>query len=103
MSGKFTVPAKNKVTIKSLDYDREDRELEIDFASKVLYKSAKVTVKDSAGKSYTVKILKKKKDSIEVRVSGLKRKKSYTVKVSGVRTNTSGSSYTSVSKTFTVK
>ena len=103
VSGKFTVPAKNKVTIKSLDYDREDRELEIDFASKVLYKSAKVTVKDSAGKSYTVKILKKKKDSIEVRVSGLKRKKSYTVKVSGVRTNTSGSSYTSVSKTFTVK
>ena len=48
VSGKFTVPAKNKVTIKSLDYDREDRELEIDFASKVLYKSAKVTVKDSA-------------------------------------------------------
>lgn len=100
VTGKFTVPAKNKVSIKSVDYDREDRELEIEFAGKVQYKSTKVTVKDSAGKSYTVKILEKEKDSIEVRVKGLKVGNRYTVTVSGVRSGSSGS-YTSVSKTFT--
>ena len=55
VSGKFSVPAKNKVSIKSIDYDHDDRELEVEFARKVQYKSTKVSVKDSTGKSYSVK------------------------------------------------
>lgn len=100
VSGKFSVPAKNKVSIKSIDYDHDDRELEVEFARKVQYKSTKVSVKDSTGKSYSVKILEKDSDSLELRVKGLKLGKRYTVKVSGVRSGGSGS-YTSASRTFT--
>lgn len=100
VSGKFSVPAKNKVSIKSIDYDHDDRELEVEFAQKVQYKSTKVSVKDSTGKSYSVKILEKDSDSLELRVKGLKLGKRYTVKVSGVRSGGSGS-YTSASRTFT--
>ena len=60
-------------------------------------------VKDSAGKSYTAKILEKDSDEMEVRVSGLKKGTKYTVKVSGVRLKSAGGSYGSVSKSITVK
>ena len=61
------------------------------------YSSAKVTVKDSSGKSYTAKILEKENDGMEVRVSGLQKGNKYTVKISGVRLTSLGGSYASVS------
>lgn len=103
VTGKFSVPAVKKLGIKSLDYDRGDKELEIDFSGNVQYKSAKVTVKDSSGKSYTAKITEKDSDSLEVQVKGLKKGSKYTVKVSGVRLKSSGGSYSSVSGTLTVR
>ena len=99
VSGYFETPAAKKVSIRSLDYDREDRELEIEFNCKVQYKSLKVEVQDEDGKSYSVKIREKDNDSVEVRISGLKKGVKYGVRVSGVRSEGSGS-YTYVSKTF---
>lgn len=103
VSGSFKVPAAKKLSIKELEYDRGDKEMEIEFSGKVEYSSAKVTVKDSSGKSYTAKIIEKENDGMEVRVSGLKKGSKYTVKVSGVRLKSAGGSYSSVSKSITVK
>lgn len=99
VSGKFSVPAAQVLSIKKVEYDFDDRELEIDFNGRVQYKSVKVVVKDSTGKTYTTRILEKDKDSIEARVRGLKWGETYTVTVSGVRASGAGS-YESVSKTF---
>ena len=88
--------------ISKTEYEGSGR-VEVDFKKDVQYKSAKVTVKDSAGKSYTAKILEKDSDEMEVRVSGLKKGTKYTVKVSGVRLKSAGGSYGSVSKSITVK
>ena len=100
VKGTFKVPAAKTVSIKDLDYDRGDKELEIEFNRKVQYKSLKVTVKDSSGNKYTTKIREKENDGLEVYVKGLKKGKKYTVTVSKVRPSGSGS-YKSVSKTFT--
>ena len=102
VSGTFKVPEAKKVSIKELDFDYGDKELEIEFSGKVQYKNLKVKVKDSKGKSYTVKLREKDSDSLEVRVSGLKKNKKYTVTVSGVRPKGSGS-YGSVSSSFTAR
>ena len=74
----------------------------MDFNRKVQYKSLKVTVKDSKGKSYTTKLREKDNDSLEIYVKGLKYGSKYTITVSGVRPSGSGS-YGKVSKTFTAK
>ena len=99
VSGSFKTPSAKKVSIRSLDYDREDRELEIEFNCDVQYKSLKVEVQDANGKSYSVKIRDKDEDSVEVRISGLKKGTKYGVRVSGVRAE-GADSYTYVSKTF---
>ena len=109
VSGTFKTPGSSsgstakKLSIKSLDYDAGDRELEIEFSAKVQYDNLRVRVTDSTGtKSYTVRILEKDNDSIDIRVSGLRSGQKYTVKVAGVRAGSSGS-YGGVSKSFTVR
>lgn len=97
LSGTFKTPQK-KLAIKKAEYDREDKELEIDFSTKVQYKNLKVTVKDSAGKACKVTVAEKDNDSIELRAT-LKKGAKYTVTVSGVRISGSGN-YVSLSKTF---
>lgn len=98
-----TIPAlAASASIKKTEYEGSGK-VEVDFKKDVQYKSAKVTVKDSAGKSYTAKITEKDSDEMEVRVSGLKKGTKYTVKVSGVRLKSAGGNYGSVSKSITVK
>lgn len=58
VSGKFSVPSAKPTTplaVKRAVYDAGDRELDLDFNQKVSYKNLKVKVKDSAGKSYSVR------------------------------------------------
>jgi len=105
VSGSFKAPAASsgqRVSIKELDYDHDDNELEIEFNTKVQYKNLSVKVTDASGKSYSVSIREKDNDSVEARVSGLKKGAKYTVKVSGVRGDSSGS-YSSASKSFTAR
>lgn len=102
VSGSFKTPAAKKLSIKELDFDYGDKELEIEFSGKVQYKSLKVKVTDANGKSYTVKLRDKDSDSVEVRVSGLSKNKKYTVTVSGVRLKNTGS-YGSVGGSFTAR
>lgn len=83
--GSFRVPGEGEVAIKKIDYDREERELEIEFAAKVEYADLQVSVEDANGKSYDAKVREKDRDSVELRVSGLDRGVEYSVTVSGVR------------------
>lgn len=100
VSSSYSVAAKKKkLYIKDVDFDREDRELEVEFNRRVQFKKPKVVVRNAKGKALKVKILEKDRDGIEVRVKGMKSGKRYTVKVSGVRAYKSGK-YTTVSKKF---
>lgn len=66
--------------------------VEVDFTTEnARYKSARVVVKDAAGKKLTAKIIEKDNDSITFKVSGLKTDSKYTFTISGVRAGKSGS------------
>lgn len=81
--------------IREVDYDADDRELDIEFAGKVSYDAnCTVTVTDAAGKQYNCTIIEKDRDSIEVWADGLTRGKTYTVTVSGVIAADSGAAET---------
>ena len=98
VSGSFKTPSDDP-TIKKVKYDKTDKELEIDFATKVQFKGLKVTVKNASGKALKVSKIEKGDDDLEMKVSGMKKGKKYTVTVSGVRVKGVGS-YVSVKKTF---
>ena len=87
-------------SIKRTEYEGSGY-VEVDFKMDVQYKSAKVTVKDSDGKSYTAKISDKDEDDMTFKVSGIKDGKTYKYTISGVRSGGSGS-YDKVSGSFKV-
>lgn len=98
VSGSVKTPSSSKVLIKKTSYKGSSK-VEVDFAHKVSYKNAKVTVKDSGGKSYSASVTSKKSDELKFKVSGIKAGKTYTFKISGIK-NRSANSYTSVSGKF---
>ena len=100
VSGSFKTPSYADVEINYVKYDREDKEIEVDFATKVQYKNLKVTVKDSSGKKVTVKWIDKDDDDLSIKVSGIKSGKKYAVQISGVSVK-GKSNYQTVSKAFT--
>lgn len=81
----FYASSLRSTMIRSVDYDAEDRELDIEFAVDVTYDTPSVTVIDANGTLYETKILERDNDSLEVRVKGLSRGSAYTVSVSGVK------------------
>lgn len=103
VTGSFKTPSASdasNVTIKKVAYDREDKEIDVDFSTKVQYKSLKVTVVDASGKKMTVKLIDKDDDDLSVRVSGIKAGKKYAIQISGVSVKGKGN-YQTVTKTFT--
>lgn len=104
VTGSFKTPAAQgsaDVQIKKVKYDRDDKEIEVDFSTKVQYKSLKITVENSSGKKMTVKRIDKDDDDLSFKVSGMKSG-TYTIKISGVSVK-GASNYQTVSKTLTVK
>lgn len=100
VKGSFRTPS-DAPEIQNVEYDADDRELEIEFATPVQFRKPKVVVKNADGRKLAVSNLKKGRDDIEVRVKGLKPNATYTVTVSGVRVKGVGT-YTKVTKTFTI-
>lgn len=92
VSGKVRIPGSNKVVIKDIEYDREDREVEFEFKGKVAWKSPTVKITDSNGKNYVRYIIDKDNNSIEVKVNKLVYGKSYNYKITGVK-NKEGTKY----------
>ena len=74
--------------------------IDVDFKKDVQYKNVRVKVKDSSGKSCTVKIVDKDEDDISFYVKNLLPGKKYTYTISGVRAGKSGK-YRSVKGSFT--
>ena len=99
VKGSFKTPAAVP-EIEGVAYDRYDRELEVEFTTRVQFRKLKVVVKDESGKALKVVRLEKGTDDLEVKVKGMTAGKKYTVTVSGVRVKGKGS-YVSVSKSFT--
>jgi uncharacterized membrane protein YkoI len=85
---------------KSIKYEGYGK-VELEFRSNVQWKNANVTVKDSTGKAYSVKILNKDNDEIEFKILQFKQGQKYTCTVSGVRQGRSGS-YGKVSGSVTI-
>lgn len=99
VKGTFQTPS-GKPKIKKVKYDRKDKEIEVDFATKVQYKNLKVVVKDASGRKLSVNRVERGDDDLDIRVSGIKAGKKYTVTVSGVRVKGKGN-YITLSKAFT--
>ncbi len=95
----FKTP-KTEFKIRDVEYDRGDKELDIDFFGRMQYKKVKVSVTDKNGKTYTCRIEEKDRDGMELFVSGLKKGKTYTVTITGIRLRGT-SSYGKLSATFT--
>lgn len=102
VSDGFRVPAPGETGIKEVDYDDDDRELEVEFTARVRFENPDVIVEDAAGRLYETRIIEQDKNSIEVRVDGLTRGESYTVTVSGVGP-ADGETTASVSAEFTAR
>ena len=62
-----------------------DGKVEVEFIGDVQWKKARVYVKDTSGKKYRVKVLKKDDDEIEFRVKKYKNGKKYKFTIKGVR------------------
>ena len=102
VKGSFKVTAKDPF-IKEIDYDRKDKDLEIEFVKRMQYKNLKVTIKDTDGKVVRSRIDEKNAKEIELDILGtMKVGKTYTVTISGIRTGGSGS-YTTITSRFTAR
>lgn len=100
VSDSFVVPDAGELAIKEIDYDGDDRELEVEFNGRVQYQDLSAVVRDASGNSYEATVRERDEDSVELRVSGLTRGGEYTVVVSGVRLADSAE-FASVSRSFT--
>lgn len=84
LTAEFYAASAKSTMIKEVEYDAEDRELDIEFTLNVQYQDSVVTVTDAAGNEYVATILDRDHDSIETRVDGLVLGETYVVSVSGV-------------------
>ncbi len=86
----LTTPAENALFITKVDADVEDREVEIEFPGRVEYDNVAVTIADKDGNLLDTRIIERDGDSLELRVSGLKRGEEYTATVTGAALRGSG-------------
>ena len=80
----FSVMAIAAPTVEKVK-GKKNGEVEVDFYGKVSYKNLKVTVKDSNGKKYSVRITERDDDELEFKIKNYKAGKKYTYVISGVR------------------
>lgn len=59
--------------------------VEVEYHGHVKYKKAKVVVKDTKGKKYSVKLIKKGKDETKFKIKNLKKGKTYKFTIKGVK------------------
>ena len=81
----FAFPVYAAPEIKDVEYEGKGK-VEVEFRSKdVQYRKLKVTVKDSSGKTYKVRILGKERDDVDFRIVGYKAGTTYKFTIKGVR------------------
>lgn len=97
--GSFKVPA--RPAVRKVEYEADDRELEITFNARVAFTDATVTVTDAAGKAVAATIIRQEANGLEARVPKLKVGKKYTLTVTGVAFP--GEAPVTVTRTFTAR
>ena len=98
---KVSIPKQTagNVTLKSVTYDKKDKEVEFDFLQKVRYKKLRVRILDSNGKNYVKRVDSKDARDLDVKTKKLKKGKTYTFRISGIRKSTS-KEYTVIKGSF---
>jgi len=84
----------NVPKFEDIDYEGNGR-VDVDFCSRVVYKDAKVKVKDSDGKSYTASIVARDNDEVDFKIKNFATGKTYTFTISGIKVSGTDK-YTSV-------
>ena len=86
VSGKFTVPLEGAAVIKKVEYDRDDREIDIEFSALTQYEAPSVQVVAADGTVITATVRDWDEDSIDARLDApLTLGAEYTLTVTGVR------------------
>lgn len=105
--GSLTIKAKvpksaNKGIVKDVDYDYNEKELDIEFKTDVTYKSPKITITSEDGsKTYSARIIEREDDECTIYVKGLKVGSTYRFKLTGVKAEGASKS-TAIQGNFTV-
>ena len=102
VKGEFAVSSQGEAAIKEIDYDGDDRELEIEFHGRVEFDHPTVEIMDNEGNSYENRVIEIDRNSVELRVSGLERGRQYRAVISGVKAE-GGDAFVSVSGLFTAR
>ena len=84
VSGSFAVPLDETYAIKKVEYDREDRELDVEFFGRVNLQGAEVRILDQQGREYDAKLREYDGDGFEAYVPGLEWGETYSIEVSGL-------------------
>ena len=71
--------------VEDVEYDCEDREVNIEFYGRVQWKKAKVKIYDKKGNQYARYIIEKDSDDIEIKTRRLRIGKKYKYKISGIK------------------
>ncbi len=101
VTGTFIVPLEGAAVIKKVEYDRDDRDVDIEFAALVQYEAPAVQIVTADGTTINATITDWDEDSIEARLdSALDIGTEYMVTVTGVR-SAQDAEYGSASLTFT--
>lgn len=83
VTGSVTALAKAP-SVESTEYKGKGR-VEIDFHGKVRYKRLKITVKDTKGKKYKVKNIRRDDDDLNFTIRNFKKGRTYRITVKGVK------------------
>lgn len=101
VTGTFTVPPEGAAVIKKVDYDADDREIDIEFSALAQYQTPSVQIVAADGTSIAATVKDWDEDSIEARLDApLTLGTEYTVTVTGVRA-ASDAEFGTASQTFT--
>lgn len=84
VTGQISIPEAGIPAVRSIEYDAEDRELDIDFVEKVDFTDLQLEVTDLNGNAYATRIIETDRDGFEAKVDGLTRGESYLARITGV-------------------
>ena len=84
LKGAFVVPENENTSIKKVEYDFDDDELEVEFHNRVNLEAVQVKLRDIGGTEYALQIRDFDRDGFEAYAPGLVRGAEYVLEVDGI-------------------
>ncbi|BBF43722.1 hypothetical protein lbkm_2410 [Lachnospiraceae bacterium KM106-2] len=100
----FTATTTNtpNIPVKSVEYDKEDDAIEVDFSSRVMVMpTGKVTVVDDTGEDYGAYVKGHDADELDLNITNLRPNKKYTITIPDIK-NEDASNYGTLTIEFTM-